>query len=81
MLLAMVAGLMFALGYYRHRQLLFPNFPPNHLRSVMSGTGELFLEGVLLHEPEKLPNRAAGICAQNEYGIRQAPKRFPGICF
>jgi competence protein ComEC len=57
-LLAMVAGLMFALGYYRHRELLFPNFPPNHLRSVMSGTGELFLEGVLLHEPEKLPNRS-----------------------
>jgi hypothetical protein len=57
-LLAMVAGLMLALGYYRHRQLLFPNFPPNHLRSVMIDRSELYLEGVLLHEPEKLPNRS-----------------------
>jgi competence protein ComEC len=57
-LLAMVAGLMFALGYYRHRQLLFPSFPPNHLRSVMNGNSDLYLEGLLLHEPERLPNRS-----------------------
>lgn len=57
-LLAMVAGSMFALGYYRHHQLLFPSFPPNHLRSVMAENNALHLEGVLLHEPEKLPNRS-----------------------
>src|SRR3990170_3971599 len=49
---------MFALGYYRHHQLLFPSFPPNHLRSVMAENTGLYLEGVLLHEPEKLPNRS-----------------------
>jgi competence protein ComEC len=57
-LLAIVAGSMFALGYSRHRQLLFPTFPANHLRSVMSENNDLYLEGVLLHEPEKLPNRS-----------------------
>ena len=57
-LLAMVAGSMFALGYFRHHQLLFPTFPPNHLRSVMNENNDFFLEGVLLHEPERLPNRS-----------------------
>jgi competence protein ComEC len=57
-LLAMIAALMFALGYSRHRQLLFPNFPANHLRSVMNENNELYLEGLLLHEPERLPNRS-----------------------
>jgi competence protein ComEC len=57
-LLAMVAGSMFALGYSRHRQLLFPDFPANHLRSVMNENDESYLEGLLLHEPEKLPNRS-----------------------
>jgi competence protein ComEC len=57
-LLAMVAGSMFALGYYRHHELLFPSFPSNHLRSVMTENRDLYLEGLLLHEPEKLPNRS-----------------------
>ncbi len=57
-LLAMVVGSMFALGYFRHHQLLFPTFPPNHLRSVMNENNDFFLEGVLLHEPERLPNRS-----------------------
>lgn len=57
-LLVVVAGLMFAVGYYRHRQLIYPSFPPNHLRSVMNDNADLYLEGVLLHEPEKLPNRS-----------------------
>jgi competence protein ComEC len=57
-LLTMVAGAMFALGYSRHHQLLFPTFPANHLRSVMNENNDLYLEGVLLHEPEKLPNRS-----------------------
>lgn len=55
--LVIVLALTFALGYYRHRDLLAPNFPRDHLRSVMSGQSELYLEAVLLHEPEKLPNR------------------------
>jgi competence protein ComEC len=57
-LLVLAAGLMFAVGYYRHRQLLHPSFPPNHLRSVMNDNADLYLEGVLLHEPERLPNRS-----------------------
>jgi competence protein ComEC len=57
-LLAMIVGSMFALGYFRHHQLLFPTFPPNHLRSVMNENNDFFLEGVLLHEPERLPNRS-----------------------
>jgi competence protein ComEC len=57
-LITIVAGSMFALGYSRHRQLLFPTFPANHLRSVMNENNDLYLEGLLLHEPEKLPNRS-----------------------
>ena len=57
-LLTMVAASMFALGYSRHHQLLFPSFPANHLRSIMNENNDLYLEGVLLHEPEKLPNRS-----------------------
>ena len=41
-LLAMIAGSMFALGYFRHRQLLFPTFPPNHLRSVMNENNDFY---------------------------------------
>jgi competence protein ComEC len=47
------------LGYVRHRQLLFPHFPANHLRSVMArGDERLYLEGTLRHEPEKLVGRS-----------------------
>ena len=56
--LVILVGLTIALGYYRHRELLLPNFPPNHLRSVMSDKTELYLEGVLLHEPEKFSSRS-----------------------
>jgi len=46
------------LGYARHRGLLYPEFPANHLRSVMArDDGRLYLEGTLRHEPEKLVNR------------------------
>jgi competence protein ComEC len=57
-LLICVAGLFFTLGYARHRQLLQPQFPGNHLRSVMSQSGQIYLEGTLVQEPEKLPNRS-----------------------
>lgn len=57
-LLFALSSLALSLGYVRHRELLFPEFPPNHLRAVMSREdGRLYLEGTLRHEPEKLVNR------------------------
>lgn len=47
----------FAVGYLRHGELLFPEFPPRHLRSAMDSQERLYLEGTLRLEPEKLPNR------------------------
>jgi competence protein ComEC len=46
-----------AVGYERHRQLLHPLFPPDHLRSLMAEDSRFYLEGSLWQEPEKLPNR------------------------
>ena len=57
-LLVFLAALTFALGYARHRQLLYPEFSENHLRSVMTQEARLYLEGTLRHEPEKLTNRS-----------------------
>ncbi len=57
-LLVVVCGMVFILGYQRHRQALFPAFGPNHIRSVMGEESELYLEGTLSHEPEKLPDRS-----------------------
>ena len=56
-MLLMIAAMVFALGYARHRELLHPVFPRHHLRSVMDETSNLYLEGSLKREPEKLPNR------------------------
>ena len=56
-LLTLAAGLAFSVGYMRHRQMLYPSFAPNHLRSLMNEDASLYLEGVLRQEPEKLPNR------------------------
>src|ERR671923_955824 len=57
-ILVSVAILTFGVGYVRHRQLLFPEFPQNHLRRVMAGADRLYLEGTLQHEPERLINRS-----------------------
>ena len=57
-LLIFLAGLAFSLGYARHRELLHPHFPENHLRSIMAREGRFYLEGTLRHEPEKLINRS-----------------------
>ena len=57
-LLIFLSGLAFSLGYARHRELIYPQFPPNHLRSVMAREGRFYLEGTLRHEPEKLINRS-----------------------
>ena len=57
-LLVFAAAVAFSLGYARHRQLLYPSFAPNHLRSVMQREDALlYLEGVLRQEPQKFPNR------------------------
>jgi competence protein ComEC len=56
-ILVLLSLVAFALGYVRHQQLLFPRFPPDHLRSVMERDQQIYLEGVLRLEPEKLPNR------------------------
>jgi competence protein ComEC len=59
--LGLAALLLFAAGYIRHRNLLAPGFPPNHIRSVMGEEDRLYLEGTLIQEPEKLPNRSRWI--------------------
>ena len=51
----------FCAGHFRHRQLLEPVFPPNHLRSAMNNAQLLHIEGSLLQEPETLPNRSRWI--------------------
>ncbi len=56
--LGLAAGLCFSLGYVRHRQILHPSFGANHLRSVMSEGSQIYLEGVLHQEPEKLSGRS-----------------------
>src|SRR5581483_8071041 len=56
--LPFAAGAVFVLGYARHRELLFPQFPENHLRAVMARDERLYLEGTLRHEPEKLIHRS-----------------------
>jgi competence protein ComEC len=57
-LLVFFAALTFAFGYVRHRQLLYPEFSEDHLRSVMAQEARLYLEGTLRHEPEKLTSRS-----------------------
>jgi competence protein ComEC len=57
LLLALSLAALF-LGYARHRELLYPEFPAAHLRAVTArDDGRLYLEGTLRHEPEKLVNR------------------------
>ncbi len=56
-LLILIACGAFALGYVRHRGLLYPRFAANHLRSLMGNNERLYLEGTLRHEPENLINR------------------------
>ncbi|MGE5818632.1 MAG: DNA internalization-related competence protein ComEC/Rec2, partial [Deltaproteobacteria bacterium] len=55
--LGLLAAAAFGAGYVRHRQLLHPEFPAHHLRSLMAENSDFYLEGSLRQEPEKLPNR------------------------
>ena len=57
-LLVFSAGLGFSLGYIRHGQLLHPDFPPNHVHGLTHDSVRVYLEGSLVREPEKLPNRS-----------------------
>ena len=55
--LVFAAGLALWLGYLRHWQLIYPNFPPNHVRLLTDGGARIYLEGSLGREPDRLPNR------------------------
>ena len=54
----LLGAVAFGVGCFRHRQLINPAFPPNHLYASMNGSEPLYIEGSLAHEPEKLPNRS-----------------------
>jgi competence protein ComEC len=56
-----LAAAAFTIGHIRHREILAPVFPVHHLRSVMNGADSLYIEGVLLHEPERRVNRSRWI--------------------
>ena len=62
-ILLFAGALAFGTGFLRHRQLIDPALPPNHLRSLMNVPGPLHIEGTLLQEPEKLPDRSRWIVA------------------
>lgn len=56
-MLGLLITLAFSVGYVRHREILFPQFPDDHLRSVMLRHERVLIEGRLKAEPEKLINR------------------------
>jgi competence protein ComEC len=60
-LLYLLAASALLLGYWRHAQILNPQFPSHHLRTVMQEGEQLYLEGELRAEPEKLPQRSRWI--------------------
>ena len=57
-LLIFAASLAFSVGYIRHWQLLHPQFPPNHVQLLGNDNARHYLEGTLVREPEKFPNRS-----------------------
>ncbi len=56
-----VGAIAFSVGFLRHRQLIDPEFPTNHLHSAINRSETLYIEGFLAQEPEKLPNRSRWI--------------------
>lgn len=56
-ILGLLIVLAFAVGYVRHREILYPDFPEHHLRSVMQRQERVWLEAWIKAEPEKLINR------------------------
>ncbi len=75
-LLLLITAVAFSVGYARHRQLLQPSFPANHLRSVMDDSSRLYLEGTLEQEPEKLPNRSRWIVRAERIWHKCPPQLF-----
>ena len=57
----LLGAVAFGVGFFRHRQLIEPAFPPHHLHALTNRAEPLYIEGFLLHEPEKLPNRSRWI--------------------
>ena len=56
-ILGLLTSLAFTIGYVRHREILSPQFPDDHLRSVMLRHEQVLIEGQLKAEPENLINR------------------------
>src|SRR6185503_11196520 len=56
-ILLVLSSIALSVGFVRHRQLLFPVFAENHVRTVMARDGSLHLEGLLNQEPERLVQR------------------------
>jgi competence protein ComEC len=56
-----LGAIAFSVGFFRHRQLIDPEFPTHHLHSAINRTETLYIEGFLLQEPEKLPSRSRWI--------------------
>lgn len=56
-LLFLLVGVALSVGYLRHRQLLYPLFGESHLRGAMARDPDLYLEGTLAEEPERLAQR------------------------
>jgi len=56
-ILFLLSAIALSVGYVRHRQLLFPVYAENHLRTVMERDGALYLEGLLNQEPERMIQR------------------------
>ncbi|HET9763390.1 MAG TPA: ComEC/Rec2 family competence protein, partial [Casimicrobiaceae bacterium] len=57
-LFGLLTSVLFVAGYRRHLDLIEPEFPPHHIRSMMEDGKQLYLEGWLAAEPERLPQRS-----------------------
>jgi competence protein ComEC len=78
-LLLALSSVALSVGYVRHRDLLFPEFPQNHLRSVMAREdAPLYLEGTLRHEPEKLISRSRWQVAAERIWHRSGAEEITG---
>lgn len=86
-LLGLIAVAAFALGYARHAQVLRPKLPPNHLRSVLNDRSEIYVEGVLQQEPQRVGQQSRWIFraeriwhptgAEEVTGLVQITVRYP----
>src|SRR5262249_58304698 len=56
-IIALVAGVAFAVGYRRHLDVLEPVFAANHIRLLMDDGGGLYIVGRPNAQPHLLPRR------------------------